>query len=649
MDEKKRTGAELIRKSAVKSLSIFFCLALTVPVFCKTYAGTAAEADVKAEQQDAAGAGPGAVSEQGSVYRLPVFETSDIHGYLADTSKEEVQYRLAYISDKVKDVRGYGCTDTGAFGDAADSSSISADGTDPAGAAAAEETDTAGYRKDLAVLLDSGDLYQGNTMSNLVEGQSISAAFMMMDYDAVAIGNHEFDWGIENMVDEDKTMQDYDLGDGLCVNDIPVICANLYQNEEPVSFADPYIILEKTAVDEAGNELPVRIGVIGFADNYGGEIMYSSFAGAGYSINADCGFARFIATDLKENEQCDAVILLVHGDAVQFARDLGEDSGIDLVLGGHTHQNRYGVTSGNLTYLEPANKSAAYGYAELVFEKDDRGAVLKNVENAQVIVTTQDLSKLTADPKNAQELDPELVTLTDEVIEMVLDLMGGEIGYITVSAERFEYIPGSGERATTCGNWNCSIISRAVGADVAFTNGGALRENYRISSGSTQRSISASDVYEMFPFENRIYLYEITWEELLELLELSLTEEGSSLFTYMTGVYCYYTDQTVNALTTADGQLVYADGVWQEGYQDQTIRLAVNEYMATMEKEYDGRMNPLVLWNETDRLLDSDQVDVDGALTVLTEEASQNDGLLTIDTNAYFVEAQYSEYPDSEE
>ena len=102
-------------------------------------------------------------------YILPVFQTTDVHGYIAEKSGDNYQYLLSYISDKVKDVRGYGSD----------------------------------YNKDKALLLDSGDNYQGSTMSNLLNGQPITAAFSIMDYDAVTIGNHEFDWGIENTIDAD--------------------------------------------------------------------------------------------------------------------------------------------------------------------------------------------------------------------------------------------------------------------------------------------------------------------------------------------------------------------------------------------------------------------------------------------------------------
>ena len=127
-------------------------------------------------------------------------ETTDIHGYLVDTDNGAIHYRMAYVADKVKDIRGH------------DSQ----------------------YRKDRLLLLDGGDLYQGASISNLQAGKPIYMALDMMEYDAVTLGNHEFDWGIENLVDADGTLPDYQRDGVSSENKVPVLCANLYQHGSKV-------------------------------------------------------------------------------------------------------------------------------------------------------------------------------------------------------------------------------------------------------------------------------------------------------------------------------------------------------------------------------------------------------------------------------
>ena len=541
-------------------------------------------------------------------YRLPVFDTSDVHGYLADTSGEDDLYLLSFISDKVKDVRGYGMD----------------------------------ARKDLAVLLDGGDIFQGNTISNLLEGRSLSAAYQIMGYDAVTIGNHEFDWGIGNTVDADRTMMDPAAEDA-AVNDVSVVISNLYLNGEKVSFADDYVILEKTARDDAGQELSVRIGVIGFAGNYASSIMFERFTGAGYSIETDFEAVNALAEQLESGGLCDATILLTHHEAPEIALNLGEDTVIDLVLGGHTHINLTGVTEWGLPYLEPACYGAAYGYAELMFSKDDGGApVFREVGRLKTVSVKADTSRLTNIPENAEELDPELVALTDAVLASLSDILNQKIGTITESALRYVYLPNSGNRATTAGNWAASIIARIAGADIGFVNNGGLRADFVVADGKDERDITLSDIYTMFPFNNKIYCYELTWEEMLTALEYSMTENGRTLLSQISGIDVYYTDTTVNAIVTSDGLAIYANGVWRDGWKDRTVRVGISEYIATTDRVSYGIHNPFVAWNETDRLISSERIDNEGAFEVLSAEAAANGGHLAIDTSAHYIESAFS-------
>ena len=543
-----------------------------------------------------------------SVYLLPVFQTSDIHGYLADTDGGDPLYLLAYISDKVKDVRGYG----------------------------------ADARMDRALLLDGGDIYQGNTMSNLLEGESLSAAFQIMGYDAVTIGNHDFDWGIENTVDSDGTMMDHSLGEGSGRNLTPVIVSNIYHDGEKISFADDYIILEKTAVSSDGSEIPVRIGVIGFAENYAASIMYSNFTGAGYSIDPDPEIANRLAASLEESGACDATILLTHQEAGDAAKSLGQDTVFDLVLGGHTHYNVNGVTNWNLPYLQPAGKGAAYTYSELSFRVEDGSPVFDKVVNARNVQVTSDPSKLTGDPDNADDLDPALVDLTDEVLDTLREIFDEEIGYITESAYRYVYLPESGRRSTTYGNWAADIYRRIAGADIAFVNSGGLRTDMPVEDGEISRTIKRSDLYSMFPFGNEIYCFEISGEELLQAFEYALSRYGGIILSQMVGIDCYYTENTVNALVTQDGKAIYVNGQWADGWKDKTFTVAMTDYMATTDRDYDGLHNPFVAWKDTSRLVLSGRIDNEWAYKVLTEEARQNGGLLSIDTHPHFINQEYT-------
>ena len=154
-------------------------------------------------------------------YKLPVMETTDVHGTLVSTSGRTNHYRLAYIADKANDIRGRG-----------------------------KDYDT---RKLL--LLDGGDIYQGTVLSNIRRGQPMYAAIDKMDYDAVALGNHEFDWGFETMVDDDATLPAYEFQGKHSDNKVPVLCANLFRHGKRTHTTRDYVVLDKVATSADGHRL----------------------------------------------------------------------------------------------------------------------------------------------------------------------------------------------------------------------------------------------------------------------------------------------------------------------------------------------------------------------------------------------------------
>ena len=253
-------------------LTVFLTLCLTVVFFSCRASTPAAGASLSSESPASASVVTGSRNaifsseseDTSDFYILPVIETSDIHGNIIFEKNDQVHYRLSYIADKVKDIRGYSTQ----------------------------------YDSKKLLLLDGGDIYQGNIFSNLEKGKCMYMAFDLMDYDAVALGNHEFDWGFENMVEKDSTLPAYKMGLKKFPNRVPVLALNLYQNQgksknkeshERASFSPvtkDYVILEKKAVNQKGQEIPVRIAVIGYVCDYSRSILSSEFGEKGFKIKS---------------------------------------------------------------------------------------------------------------------------------------------------------------------------------------------------------------------------------------------------------------------------------------------------------------------------------------------------------------------------
>ncbi len=554
---------------------------------------------------------PAAKPREG-LYFLPVLETTDIHGYIVSTDNSRtVHYRMAYIADKVKDIRGHG-----------------------------QE-----YDKSRLLLLDGGDLYQGASVSNLLSGEPVYTSMDIMDYDAVALGNHEFDWEVEKMVDPDATLPDYIWKGRSCENKVPVLCANLFKDGVRASFTKDYVIVEKTAISATGATIPVRIGVIGFAVNYGSSIINTQFSAKGFSIKADYTIADDIAAELESQGRCDATVLLCHGAARDVAASLGGASAIDLVLGGHSHQTITGRTEWGLPYIQGGRYCEHFAGAGLYFTVNADGVLsYAGADHLANMETDPSLDQHKYAGHNADELDDDILEVSDRALAATEEQQKEVIGHINVDATTY-YLSGSGGRAAAISNWMCDILRRIGGADVSFVNAGGIRTSFPLD-GRPARDITVANVFEMFPFSNTTYVYRITYGDLLELLEYSMTGGGEVLFSRMTGLDCYYTETNHGSYSTfsvhslrKDGTVIYQKGKWTGDWASRNLILAVSEYLAITERTdyYTGLPNPLIGWNRTERLLSNDLIDNVSAVGVLREESAGSGGLLRIDTKPHYI------------
>ena len=169
------------------------------------------------------------------------------------------------------------------------------------------------------LLFDSGDFSQGSPYYSLFKGDVEVGLMNEMKYDAATIGNHEFDFGIDNMVRLFKLAK------------FPIVCSNYDFTGTPLAgIVKPWIILERNGL---------KIGVFGLCPKLEGLVSTANYGPIKYLDPVKKGLE--MATFLKEKEKCDMVICLSHlGWSTENADDQEMIAGsryIDLVLGGHSH------------------------------------------------------------------------------------------------------------------------------------------------------------------------------------------------------------------------------------------------------------------------------------------------------------------------
>ena len=169
------------------------------------------------------------------------------------------------------------------------------------------------------LLFDSGDFSQGSGYYTLFKGEVEVGLMNQMGYECTTIGNHEFDFGMDNMA---KLFR---------MANFPVVCSN-YDCKGTVleDLVKPYITIKRSGV---------KIGVFALAPKLKGLVFDGNCEGITYLDPAET--AQKYIDILRKQEKCDIVICISHlGWEVSDYSDekfLSQVEGCDLVLGGHTH------------------------------------------------------------------------------------------------------------------------------------------------------------------------------------------------------------------------------------------------------------------------------------------------------------------------
>lgn len=197
------------------------------------------------------------------------------------------------------------------------------------------------FRKDHknVLLFDCGDISQGTPYYNMFRGEVEVKLMNEMEYDAMAIGNHEFDFNLDNMARLFK------------MANFPIVCAN-YDLEATVlkDIVKPYVILKRNGL---------KVGVFGLGIQPEGMIQANKCEGV--ICKDPIQVSNEVATLLKA-KGCDLVVCLSHLGIQMDERLVAKTRNVDVILGGHSHTfmkepKKYLNMDGKETTIMHAGKS----------------------------------------------------------------------------------------------------------------------------------------------------------------------------------------------------------------------------------------------------------------------------------------------------
>lgn len=400
------------------------------------------------------------------------------------------------------------------------------------------------------MLVDNGDLLQGSPMGDYVayekglkEGDvhPIMKGMNLLGYDCSTLGNHEFNYGLSFL---DKV---------LAGANFPFVCANLIRGTELAAnprddklYLKPYVILDRKIKDGAGEEHPIRIGVIGFvppqvmvwdAKNLTGNVMTRDIVQA----------AKAWVPQIKE-EGADIVIALSHSGIDAKQSDMMENAslflagveGIDAVFTGHQHlvfpgkkdfQGIEGVDTEKGTLMgKPAVMGGFWGshmgLIDLLLERDGKSwKVVQATSEARPISERVDNKN-----KALVEDDARLVDALKQDHEATLAYVRRPVG--KTSAPLYSYF------ALVADDPSVQVVSQAqtwyikdllkdtqwkdlpvLSAAAPFKAGGRGGADYYTDVPAGD--VAIKNVADLYLYPNTVRAVEITGAEVKEWLEMS--------------------------------------------------------------------------------------------------------------------------------
>lgn len=360
-------------------------------------------------------------------------------------------------------------------------------------------------RTDNWLLVDAGDQFQGTLFYQYYKGQTAAEFMNDLNYDAMAVGNHEFDDGPEALLEFVKLAQ------------FPVLMSNADLTGEP---ALREVIQKSVVVDKAGE----KIGLIGVT-----PINNDELASPGPNIVfSDPSPAIQAEVDQLMADGINKIILLSHSG---YATDLAiaiNTTGLDVIVGGHSN-----------TLLSNSSDRAAGPYPDMVNGVAIVQAYAYGKYLGELNLTFDDDGNITeamGDPVLIDATVAENATVKARVAELSQPL---EEIRSKVVAEAAEAI--GGDRAV-CRSQECSmgsLIADAMldrvkdqGIQVAIQNGGGIRAS--IDAGP----VTMGEVLTVLPFQNTLSTFFVSGATIVEALEngVSQIEEGAGRFPQVAGM-----------------------------------------------------------------------------------------------------------------
>jgi len=355
------------------------------------------------------------------------------------------------------------------------------------------------------ILVDGGDQFQGTLFYTYYKGQLAAEMMNRLGYDAMTVGNHEFDDGPEV------------LRGFMNAVEFPVLMSNADVSGEPL-LAD--VLMKSTVIEREGEKL----GLIGLTPQDTDELA-SPGPNIIFTPPADAVQAE---VDKLEEQGVNKIIVLSHSGYRVDLQVAEATTGVDVIVGGHSN-----------TLLSNDDASAAGPYPTMVGDTAVVQAYAYGKYLGELVVTFDDAGKVVEASGGPRLMDAGVTE--DEGVKARITEAAQPLEEIRNEVVAEAAAPIGGDRVN-CRTGECemgNLVADAMldrvkgqGIEVAFMNGGGVRAS--IDAGP----ITMGEVLTVLPFQNTLSTFRVTGSVLKEALEngVSQFEEGAGRFPQVAGM-----------------------------------------------------------------------------------------------------------------
>ena len=347
------------------------------------------------------------------------------------------------------------------------------------------------------IIVSAGDSYQGSAISVLTKGSPVSDMMKEIHVSASAVGNHEFDWGID-------CFNEWQIDGGF-----PFLAANIIntKTKKPVKWAKPYIIVIRDGVKVAFIGLATIETPFATSKKNLKNIEFTDPAKAAQQ------WIDFLNAGKDKAGKPDVIIALTHIPSYQSepgAKITGPEinnlcnntKGLNAVISGHSHKIVSGKIN-NVSIVQAYCNGRALGILKIELTNDNK---LVNI-TPSVIEVYKNKSKLQKDKEATKILEKYLARI--KKLDQPIGRADGDL----LKDE-------NGNSISVIGAWVTKTMAEHTCSQIAVINSGGVR------TGLNSGNITISEMYGLMPFDNTVVTMKLSGKDLKRVIEHSLDGMG---------------------------------------------------------------------------------------------------------------------------